>query len=146
MLRLPSGTCPGNRTCLLLIAPPPIAGAPANSVRLFIEFVYPVTLGQASRTCAMLALRSSADRLFPGRSLMASLLIQCTRRMALPFKDKEGACVSTYRPPLRFSLFRKEVFYVCLLSDDEISLFRLVCQLVSEVRMCDSNQGFCSFC
>ena len=64
--RSPAKKLPGNRTCLLIIAPPPIAGAPANSVRLFIELLYPVTLGQASRTCAMLALPSSAGRLFPG--------------------------------------------------------------------------------
>ena len=63
----------GHRTCLLVIAPPPIAGAPANSVLLFIETLYAVTLEQASRTCAMLALLSSADRLFPDRSLWASL-------------------------------------------------------------------------
>lgn len=47
------------------------------------------------------------------------------------------------------SVFRylgRKFFYVCLLSDDEISLFRRVCQLVSEVRMGDGDQGFCSFC
>ena len=113
--RLPSGDLSVNRTCLLLIAPPPFAGAPANSVRLFIEFVFPVTLGQASRTCAMLALRSSADRLFPGRSLMASLLTHMHSSYGVAFlKTKRGPASPLAGPLSVFRyLGRKFFMFVC---------------------------------